>query len=92
MNYNVLVAEVLSENRQVLEAVNPDEVEAFIQEIKPVRAIARRTHPPSRRRQSAEVLDVIRADTAILFILGAGSTFVVMLGEHRSFHPGHLFL
>jgi hypothetical protein len=33
MNYGALVTEVLAENRQVLEAVNPDDVELFIQEI-----------------------------------------------------------
>src|SRR3984893_1203451 len=33
MNYRTLVAEVLAENRQVLEAINPQEVELFIQEI-----------------------------------------------------------
>ncbi|MBV9671382.1 MAG: sugar isomerase [Verrucomicrobia bacterium] len=33
MNYNTLVTEVLSENRQVLEAVAPAEVERFLQEI-----------------------------------------------------------
>lgn len=33
MNYGALVTEVLAENRQVLEAVNPDDIELFIQEI-----------------------------------------------------------
>jgi len=33
MNYGELVNEVIAENRQVLEAVNPDDVERFIQEI-----------------------------------------------------------
>jgi len=33
MNYSGLVTEVLAENRQVLEAVNPDQVESFVQEI-----------------------------------------------------------
>jgi hypothetical protein len=33
MNYLALVASVLEENRQVLEAVKPEDVEAFINEI-----------------------------------------------------------
>ncbi len=33
MNYHALVTKVLDENRQVLEAVNPDDVELFVQEI-----------------------------------------------------------
>src|ERR1700692_880685 len=33
MNYRTLVTEVLAENRQVLDAVNPQDVELFIQEI-----------------------------------------------------------
>jgi 6-phospho-3-hexuloisomerase len=33
MDYRVLVAATLEENRQVLEAVNPQEIETFLEEI-----------------------------------------------------------
>ena len=33
MDYRALVAAVLEENRQVLDAVNPQEIEGFIEEI-----------------------------------------------------------
>ncbi|HEY0792302.1 MAG TPA: SIS domain-containing protein [Chthoniobacterales bacterium] len=39
MNYQALVTEVLAENRRVLDAVNPDEVERFLQEILQAKAI-----------------------------------------------------
>jgi 6-phospho-3-hexuloisomerase len=39
MNYHALVTEVLAENRRVLESVNPDDVQRFIQEILQAKAI-----------------------------------------------------